>query len=262
MSIEISWCLLAELTMKDMKMLHAAAREYCATSHVTECTWLYRNKPVTYFKDIAQKHCGVMKAYTKDNSGDQGSPINGKLDGLFFMANNINGKPPSTSPFGPRRFQVPAEFLFESAPNVYFVDFYCMRGRDHYITLVATYPGSKADRFCLRRLLPIDLTNSASNPFLFWENDCLYVTCHSNLQVEILYTEDIDIYEWIDYGGAVMLDVTSVCKGSSTPGGVPKNPNCSVCNLNLECWRSCLWSWTYQWLTFVSCCTVIFTLFM
>lgn len=225
--------MLAELTKNDLEALHSAAREYCGRSAVTACTWLYRNKPTAYFKDIVQKHGGRMKVYVKDNSGDQGSPINGQIQGLFFMANNVNGKPPSTSPFGPRRFQVPAEFLLTDAPNVYFVDFYCMRGRDHYITLVATRPGSNADRFCWRRLLRIDLSDSTTNPFLFWDNDCLYVTCHSNLQVEILYTEDVDIYEWMFYGGAAMLDVTSVCKGSSTPGGVPKNPNCSVCGLDL-----------------------------
>jgi len=221
----------AELTKNDLKALHIAAREYCSNTSVTECTWLYRNKPVTYFQDIMRRRFGKMEVYPKDNSGDQGSPINGQLSGLFFMANNINGEPPSTSQFGPRRFQVPAEFLFSVAPNVYFTDFYCMRGRDHYITLVATRPRSNADLFCRRRLLPIDLNDSTANPFLFWVNDYLYVTCHSNLQVEILYTEDVDIHEWMYYGGAMMLDVTSVCKGSSTPGGVPKNPNCSVCNL-------------------------------
>jgi len=215
----------------DLEALHTAARQYCGNSSVTPCNWLYRNKPVSYYREIFLKHHGVMKVYRKDNSGDQASPINGQLDGLFFMANNVNGEPPPTSPFGARRFQVPAELLLEAAPHVYFVDFYCMRGRDHYVTLVATCPGSKADRFCADRLLSIDLYDSVTNPFLFWENGSLYVTCDINLQVEILYTEDVDIKEWITYGDAEMLDVMSVCKGSSTPGGIPKNPNCSVCNL-------------------------------
>jgi len=52
------------------------------------------------------------------------------------------------------------------------------------------------------------------NPFLFWVNDYLYVTCHSNLQMKTLYTEDAYIHEWMYYGGAMMLDVTSVCKNS------------------------------------------------
>jgi len=179
---------------------------------------------------------GLMKVYIKDDSGDKGSPINGRINGLFFMANNINGEPPATSQFGSWRFQVPAEMLLKTVPNMYFSDFYCMKGRDHYITLIATRPGSEADQFCSRRLLPVDLYDSISNPFLFCRDGCLYVTSHSNLQVEILYTENIDIHEWVMYGGATMLDVAVVCKGSSTPGGVPKNPNCSVCNLeNLEC---------------------------
>jgi len=226
-----SCCCLAELTLADLHLLHTAAIQYCANSSVTVCNWLYRNKPSAYYEEIFQEHCGIMRAYVKDNSGDPASPINGRIKGLFFMANNVNGEPPSTSPFGDRRFQVPVEFLLECTPNVYFVDFYCMRGKDHYITLVATRPRSKADRFCIRRLIPIDLYDSAASPFLFWENGRLCVTSNNNLQVEILYTEDIKICEWMMFGGAVMLDVMSVCKGSSTPGGVPKNPNCSVCNL-------------------------------
>jgi len=222
---------LVELTLTELKALYTAARNYCGNSAGTLCNWLYRNKPLSYYRDIFVKYGGLMKVYVKDNSGDQASPINGQIDGLFFMANNVNGEPPSTSQFGPRRFQVPAENLLDAAPNVYFVDFYCMRGQDHYVTLVATCPGSTADNFCARRLLPVDLYDFATNPFLFWKNRRLYVTSHSNLQVEILYTEHIDIYEWITYGGALLLDVTSVCKGSSTPGGIPKNPNCTVCNL-------------------------------
>ena len=222
---------MAELTLTDLEALYTAALEYCGNSSVTPCNWLYRNKPMSYYKDIFLKYGGLMEVYVKDNSGDQASPINGQLDGLFFMANNVNGEPPPTSQFGPRRFQVPPEFLLETAPNMYFSDFYCMRGQDHYITLVATCPGSKADRFCAQRLLPVDLYDSVTNPFLFWDNGRLYVTCHNNLQVEILYTEDINMYAWLMYGGAMLVDVTSVCKGSSTPGGIPKNPNCSVCNL-------------------------------
>jgi len=219
------------MTLSELRVLYTAAQKYCDNSSVSLCNWLYRNKPVSYYENIFLKCGGQMEVYVKDNSGDQASPINGQIDGLFFMANNVNGKPPPTSQFGRRRFQVPPEFLFQAAPNVYFVDFYCMRGQDHYITLVATCPGSEVDRFCARRLLPIDLYDSVTNPFLFWDNGCLYVTCHNNVQVEILYTQNIDMYEWMIYGGAMMLDVMSVCKGSSTPGGIPKNPNCTVCNL-------------------------------
>ena len=43
--------------------------------------------------------------------------------------------------------------------------------------------------------------------------------------------EDIDIYASMYHGGAMMLNAMSVCKNSSTSGGVQKNPNCSVCNL-------------------------------
>jgi len=224
-------CLFLELTLVELSTLYTAARNYCGKSASTLCNWVYPNKPVAYYHDVFLNHGGVMEVYAKDNSGDPGSPINGQIDGLFFMANNISGKPPPTSQFGSQRFQVRAEVLLDSTPNVYFADFFCMRGTGHYVTLVATCPGSKADEFCLRRLLPIDLYNSESNPFLFWDNGYLYVTCRSNLSVEILYTENIDLHEWMTYAGAIMVNVISVCKGSSTPGGIPKNPNCTLCNL-------------------------------
>lgn len=47
-----------------------------------------------------------MKTYIKDPSGDPASPINGKINGLFFMAKNHNGEPPNYSVFGPIRLQV------------------------------------------------------------------------------------------------------------------------------------------------------------
>ena len=79
-----------------------------------------------------------------------------------------------------------------------------MRGHDHYITLVATHLRLNADLFCRCWLLPIDLNDSTTNPFLFWVNDYLCVMCHSNLQVKILYMEDVDIYIYIYTIGCTM----------------------------------------------------------
>jgi hypothetical protein len=45
---------------------------------------------------------GIMEPYMKDNNGDQASPINGAIKGLFFAArvDRISGLPPQQSPFG------------------------------------------------------------------------------------------------------------------------------------------------------------------
>lgn len=54
--------------------------------------------------------CRRMLPAMKDDSGSHGSPISGKLEGLFFSCNTEfnTGKPPQDSPYGPYRFQVRA----------------------------------------------------------------------------------------------------------------------------------------------------------
>jgi len=86
-----------------------------------------------------------MKTLVKDASGDERSPINGEISGLFFLANiDYNGEPLDALPFGSTRLLVQPRML------VYFADFYCMNGKDHYVTLVLTRPGSEADRLCAK----------------------------------------------------------------------------------------------------------------
>lgn len=95
--------------MAELKKLRRCAIEYSRGS-VTPCVWLYRNKPMDYFINVFEYDDGVMKPYEKDASGDPGSPINGQLNGLFFMAKNIRGRPPPDSFFGDTRLQVIENF--------------------------------------------------------------------------------------------------------------------------------------------------------
>lgn len=171
-----------------------------------------------------------MEAYMKDNSGDPGSPINGRLNGLFFMASvkpgSKTGEPMVDSAFGGRRVLVPAEELLARASNLFFVDYYCMKGSVHYVTLVMTSPGSNADRFCSSHLLSLDVRNRSENPFLFYDDaGKLQVCSRKNFTVELYFTEDIDIR------GYKMRSTPIFGKGHSTVGGVPKNPECTKCNI-------------------------------
>lgn len=171
-----------------------------------------------------------MEVYIKDNSGDPASPINGKINGLFFMAKNSNGQPPHDSPFGEYRIQIPANVLLSMAPNLYFVDFYCMNGKTHYVTLVMTKPGSSTDDYCRDRLLPL----SPNNPFLFRRGSKWYVNVTPYILVELFYTEDINIFEMTEEHGAILrkgIPPPPNCRGRSTPGGKPKNRMCTKCNL-------------------------------
>ena len=187
--------------------------------------YLYRNKPMDYFDKIATNG-HVMEKYIKDNSGDPKSPINGKLDGLFFMANvnKFTLSPPSTSPFGNTRLSIPYAKLLKRC-NLYFADFFCMRSSAHYITLVAAKQDSISDNFCRKRLLKFDPYES--NRFLYINGHVAMVS--QRTWVEVFYTEDINLTRTISRG-AHLTTVSST--GTSTPGGVPKNRHCNHCNIS------------------------------
>lgn len=220
-----------ELTHLQLQTLHRAAINYCSRSGSAECKWLYRNRSEEYFRDIMDNCGGMMKVYKKDNSGDPASPINGRIDGLFFMAKNKNGEPPRYSYFGPRRLQVPASELLQMAPNLYFADFYCMQSSIHQVTLVMTKPGSKSDQFCRAKLLPLSVTDKQNNPFLFLSGVDLFTNNKKKLEVELLYTENIDVVELLSCHNAILSRVETKGRGHSRPEGIRKNPKCLICNV-------------------------------
>lgn len=216
-------------TMSNSKLrrLHDAAVDHCSCGSSTPCVWLYRNQSHAYFEAIKASG-GVMRKIMKDHGGDPSSPINSNLSGLFFMARNSDGEPPPFSYFGPARIQIRADELFRSAPNLYFTDFYCLsRGSWHYVTVVMTRTGSCADLFCRSHLIPL---NSASNPFLFVKNGQIYTSNRCNFDVEVFYTEDLNINELEMTGKAIMKTVITSGQGHSTPGGKPKCQFCPICN--------------------------------
>ena len=220
-----------ELMLNDLRTLHSSAVNYCSQAGSAVCNWFYRNKSSEYFCDIKDNCGGIMKVYKKDNSGDPASPINGRIDGLFFMAKNVNGDPPRYSYFGPIRFQVLAHKLLDMAPNLYFADFYCMQGSTHQVTLVMTTPGSEADDFCRTKLLPLSLTDRQNNPFLFRIGDRLFTSNKKKLEVELLFTEDINVNRLLSLGVACYLPSKTKGHGHSRPEGLQKNPKCRICNV-------------------------------
>ncbi|XP_013392166.1 phytanoyl-CoA hydroxylase-interacting protein-like [Lingula anatina] len=218
----------AELNNSELKELLQRATHFTKDrgGQLIQCSYLYRNKTVEYFNKIFETD-GIMKVYKKDDNGDQGSPINGKLDGLFFACKPDlqTGLPPLRSFFGPRRVKIPPTDLFVADTNLYFTDFYCNR-RAHYVTLVLTLAGSRADQFCRERLLTLDPYNN-----LFFmkaeEEHSSYVYTSRNIWVEIFYTENINLCSYLSPD--FIHDVPST--GTSKPEGIPKNPNCQICNL-------------------------------
>ena len=199
------------------------------------CEWFYRNKPNDYFDAVEET--GIMTKYLKDESGDQASPINGRLEGLFFLANvkpgSTDGTPQRVSAFGDTRLLVVADILLSKASNLYFVDFYCMKSTAvHYVTLVMTTPGSSADIFCKRNhLKQLSIGDREDNPFLF-EDDDGQLRVSTRVTVELFFTRDINVRLMLKRRQCrIVRKVQTIGKGRSTPGGVPKNPRCTVCNV-------------------------------
>jgi len=154
---------------------------------------------------------------------------------------SATGEPCRVSPFGSTRLTVPVEVLLDMAPQLYFTDFYCLHGKFHYITLVMTTPGSAADEFCRQHLLALSVDDERNNPFLFRRPGTREMRVAEGVKVEVFFTENINVDDFLSRRGArIVENIPLVGKGSSTPGGVPKNPWCTKCNLLLPVESVCV----------------------
>lgn len=180
-----------------------------------------------------RRECGgLMRPTLKDSSGSHGSPINGKLQGVFFSCNTEfdTGLPSKDSPYGPLRFQVPAGHLLNPNICLYFADFYCMYTAYHYVVLVLAPVGSDGDNFCRTRLPMLDL---ACNPFLTYTAAQLPGEepqyCHaSDVILEVLFTEPVHL----DQGSVDQIRGRHQLM-SLTTANAKKDPSCKVCNISV-----------------------------
>ena len=225
-----------ELTVDEIGQLLTKSTSFMSQQHrylnlhYLPCPYFYRNKPHEYFNNIFCYQAGIMTVYRKNKNGDPASPINGQLHGLFFSVNVdvMTGLPVVPSLHGPTRLNILSWYMFQVAPNIYFCDFYC-HYRSHHVTLVMTKPGSDADRVCTSRLQPL---NNLYNPFLYIDLISHTVWVTTQVWVQIFYTENIDLHDVIQNGFGFIEDVPSQPAPVTTIEGVPKNPLCSICNIN------------------------------
>ena len=220
--------LIPVFTPEELDTLHEKAIRFTKVNdrRFETIEWLYRNKTQEYFNKTYRQDAGIMKVYLKDHNGDPASIINDRIKGLFF-ATRIDpqtGSPPETSPFGSRRLYLPAsEVLSDPRVRLYFADFYCTK-KVHYVTIVLTLEGSEADTFCSENLIELE---TSDNDFLYTRYGNVYTRCR--LHIEVLYTENINMAEWKWHGA---WEETVNATGTSKPRGLPKNPSCTICNLD------------------------------
>ncbi|KAM7408507.1 hypothetical protein PAMA_002302 [Pampus argenteus] len=191
----------------------------------------YRNQNKEYFDHAREVQENRMLPSVKDNSGSHGSPISGKLEGIFFSCNTEfnTGKPPQDSPYGRQRFEVRADTLFNPDTNLYFGDFYCMYTAYHYVILVLAPKGSSGDEFCKQRLPALDISN---NRFLTCkqdeEGDGGLVFHHAqDVILEVIYTEPVDLAlgNVAEISGHQLMSMSTV--------NAKKDPSCKTCNISV-----------------------------
>ncbi|CAL8254948.1 unnamed protein product [Lota lota] len=198
----------------------------------------YRNQNKEYFDHARESAGGRMLPSVKDNSGSHGSPISGKLEGLFFSCNTEfnTGKPPQDSPYGRHRFQVPADALFNPGTNLYFGDFYCMYTAYHYVVLVLAPRGSPGDDFCKQRLPALDI---ADNRFLTCTRaeeeggggggtgGGLVFRHAQDVNLEVIYTEPLEL------ALGTVAEISGHQLMSMSTLNAKKDPSCKTCNISV-----------------------------
>ncbi|XP_033840812.2 phytanoyl-CoA hydroxylase-interacting protein-like [Periophthalmus magnuspinnatus] len=198
-------------------------------------TVFYRNHQRAYFEEKGplfcsrDAACGRMLPCVKDDSGSHGSPISGKLEGIFFSCNTEfnTGKPPQDSPYGPYRFQIQADLLFNQNTNLYFGDFYCMYTSYHYVIVVLAPEGSKGDLFCKERL---PLLDRSSNPLLSctkMEDGSLHFQHAQDVILEVVFTEPVDL------ASGIVTQISGHQLMSLSTTNAKKDPSCKVCNISV-----------------------------
>ncbi|XP_068053263.1 phytanoyl-CoA hydroxylase-interacting protein-like isoform X1 [Anomalospiza imberbis] len=188
----------------------------------------YRNQHKEYFDYTREHHGNAMQPSVKDNSGSHGSPISGKLEGIFFSCNTEfnTGKPPQDSPYGRYRYEIAAEKLFNPNTNLYFGDFYCMYTAYHYVILVIAPVGSPGDEFCKQRLPQLNIKD---NKFLTCnEEDGVMVYHHAqDVILEVIYTDPVDL------SLGTVAEITGHQLMSLSTANAKKDPSCKTCNISV-----------------------------
>ncbi|XP_076856729.1 phytanoyl-CoA hydroxylase-interacting protein-like isoform X2 [Brachyhypopomus gauderio] len=189
----------------------------------------YRNQHKEYFDHARDNQDNKMLPSVKDNSGSHGSPISGKLEGIFFSCNTEfnTGEPPQDSPYGRYRFRVPAETLFNGDTNLYFADFYCMYTAYHYVILVLAPRGSPGDEFCSQRLPLLDATNNRFLTCVANEDGSLTFRHAQDLILEVIYTDPLDLSlgTVAEISGHQLMSLSTV--------NAKKDPSCKTCNISV-----------------------------
>ena len=193
---------------------------------------VYRVKFKNVFDDIFTNKNGIMYSYSKNFGGDEGSTLNGRINGLFFstFVHPTTGLPLQSSYFGDTRITIPFEVLINDESNMYFSDFYC-HYTAHKIQIVVAINNTLEDEFCKRNLIYL---NKYDNPFFVIKYGTNIALVRNDVSVELFFAGNLHIRTLLYYYPHTVKLEYIKCIGDAKKAvvGIPKNPDCKFCNLD------------------------------
>ena len=160
----------------------------------TDITCFYHTTKPKYKKRIVQDK-RLKRSMPDLIHQSRNSPIDQRLEGVFFGCNTLHGKLPSKSPYGSQRILIPIQKFARKSYRLFYNSNHTV-GRLNYIILVLAQKDIDDCQFCYENLVELNMT---SNPFLrlnFGKNS--FRCCQTQpipTWVELLVLEDISLEE-------------------------------------------------------------------
>ena len=172
--------------------------------------------PIQYFFHVTnmanrisiESNGGLKRSIANLRFGSEGSPIHGRLEGVFFCCTLFNGGLPTQSPYGTERICIPVEHFLSGNPRLFYNSYHVVHvpGNPvpvHYVVLVLVKENFNDPNFlfCLNNLEVLSLTdnpffmiNPLENKFLCFSNQLCY---HKfKLYVEVFVVGDVPLPFW------------------------------------------------------------------
>ena len=138
--------------------------------------------------------------------GSEGSPIHGRLEGVFFCCTLFRGQLPDRSPYGTERICIPVEHFLSGNPRLFYNSSHKVPGNPvpvHYVVLVLVKENESDPEFlfCKENLVELPMDN---NSFLRLDRSGQIYECFSNqtcfdrfkLYVEVFVVGDVKLPFW------------------------------------------------------------------
>ena len=129
--------------------------------------------PIQYFFHVTAHRNSIEKdGYLKRSIanlrfGSEGSPIDGRLEGVFFCCTLFKEDLPTLSPYGTERICIPVEHFLSGNPRLFYNSYHVVPGNPvnpvpvHYVVLVLVKESDFEFSFCKENLVELPIDNNS-----------------------------------------------------------------------------------------------------